>query len=126
MITLSIDGLLGINDLALLYNQVPLMIALSGLYFRISPATLIAIVLSNVILYLIWPIMSNWPSGSLMFNLLLLGGIAIFHRFAKAQLVPLDLAMTSPERIRMGMQKIITAKECYRKIASAKISDANF
>jgi hypothetical protein len=61
-----------------------------------------------------------------MFNLLLLGGIAIFHRFAKAQLVPLDLAMTSPERIRMGMQKIITAKECYRKIASAKISDANF
>ncbi len=126
MITLSIDGLLGISDLALLYNQVPLMIALSGLYFRLSPATLIAIVLSNVILYLTWPIMSNWPSGSLMFNLLLLGGIAIFHRFSKTQLVPLELAMTSPERIRMGMQKIITAKECWRKIADAKNSDADF
>lgn len=94
-----------LSDVGLLYCQLPLSIGLGGLYARWSMGWFMG---SNALLILIWPdlhewsLQGGWFIGSLPFNLILITALALMPRRLR---VPLELAITSPEKVRTQLYK---------------------
>ncbi len=98
------------SDVGLLYCQLPLSIALGGLYARWSAGWFIG---SNALLILVWPslhewsLQSGWAISSLPFNVILITALALMPKRLR---VPLEIAITTPEKVRTQLYKTEIAR----------------
>jgi urea transporter len=122
----------GSNSLNMLYNLAALTIAIGGHYLRPSKLTWIWSVVLIFLFVIFWSPATNFllkfglPLLCLPFNLFLLGTLLLgylLQKFTEQRLlVPLDVAITTPQKVHRWYLRAKTARKCWSEIASNIIS----
>lgn len=115
-------------DVDFIFNLLAILLALGGNYMRMNRVTLIWMAVVTVALALCWKALSVHWAGSglpllcLPFNAVLVGTILLFSGLqrlgVREQLIPLEMAVTSPEKVRLWVRKREIARKCWRRIAA--------
>jgi len=117
-----------LTDPALLYNLVPLAIALGGHYLRIRPVTILWTAAMVLVMALVWPVGTAYfstlglPLLCIPFHILFIPSLLLFQflnrRGIAAVSVPLGLAVTTPENVARWFQKAEIARLCWEGLRS--------
>jgi hypothetical protein len=114
-----------VSDFTFLYNLLPLLIALNSHYLRLEIVTILWSISMAFLLGVLWNVMPlpgimlGVPVLCLPLTVLLIAGIGTFRglqRLGTGVAVPLEVAITSPEQVRIWGRKVEIAQSCWAKI----------
>ena len=114
------DRAAAVSDPRLLYNLLPLVLALGGHYLTLGRVTIAWIVAASIGMIAVWPIFAlasafvGLPLLCLPFNAFFVGSLLLFR--GSRRLVPMELAVTSPHEVRVWQRRRAIADACWRKI----------
>lgn len=116
-----------LEDPLLLFNLLPIWLALGGQYLRLSIRSFGWILFLTALVIACWSVVSSAflamgvPILSLPFHAALLGTLVAFRGFAWGRdlLVPLEIATTSPEEVRIWQAQQSLARECWERLTLA-------
>ena len=118
----------GFNSLNMLYNLSAMTIAIGGHYLRPSRLTWVWMAILIFLFMIFWGPAANFllkfglPLLCLPFNLFLLGTLLLGYLLQKFTgqriLIPLDVAVTTPQEVHRWHLRTITAQCCWSKIKS--------
>ena len=111
-----------VSDPRLLYNLLPLVLALGGHYLTLDRVTIAWLVAVSVGMIAVWPMFAEasavvgLPLLCLPFNLFFVGSLLAFRMLGRGRLVPMELAVTSLEAVRLWQRRRAIAEACWRRI----------
>jgi urea transporter len=116
------------SDPRLLYNLLPLVLALGGHYLTLGRVTALWIGAASIGVIALWPWLVassdtvGLPLLCLPFNLFFVGSLLLFAGARRLGwgdvLVPMELAVTSPHQVRLWRRRAAIARTCWTKIAA--------
>jgi urea transporter len=122
-------------DPRLLYNLLPLVLALGGHYLTLGRVTVAWIAIASVGMIVVWPMLTEaselvgLPLLCLPFNLFFVGSLVAFRGLGLLgvanRLVPMELAVTSPEDVRLWQRRRAIAQACWRRIDALRPTPQN-
>lgn len=117
-----------IKDVEFYYNLVPLYAAFGGQYLLWNKWTLVWSILMGTMIALVWQLVAGWvhasglPMSSLLFNAALIMSLALFSRVkAYCQVVPLEIAATTPEQVWLWRRKCGIAAEAWKALDEVSV-----
>ena len=115
-------------DIHFVYNLIAIFIACGGLYLRLNRITGVWLFAVTMLMAIVWHVLSGIVPGiglpllCLPLNLALAGTVALGgrlkDRFPANQAIPLELAVTSPEQVRLWLKKCKIADRCWQRMAT--------
>ena len=109
-------------DVAFWYNLVPLLLALGGHYLRLAPLSMLWSASAAIFLAITWGLLTQasiavgLPLLCLPFNVLLMISLVLFKQLRRPDsapsVVPLGIAVGTPEQVGLWTQKVDLIRKC--------------